>query len=150
PSSTSLAVAPSATASPGRNAAPSGGEAITSVGGAFTTTVTCRLAVLPPLSVTAAVTVWVPERSVETRSVGPGPRAPSRLELHRIAASRLPSSVSLALAGKMTAAPGTEAKPAAGEVIARTGGVLKTTGRAALDGVPPRSGAGWAHGGTLC
>ena len=109
------------------------------MGGAFTTTVTCWLAVRPPRSVTVAVTVCVPERSVSKRSVGPEPSGPSRLELHRIAASRLPSSTSLAVAVNVTAAPGTASRPSAGAVIVTIGRALTTTVSVALADLPPRS-----------
>ena len=89
------------------------------------TTVIVRVAepVRPPLSVTAAVMVWVPTDSVRDR-LPPVPSAPSRFDVQASAAVRLPSCVSLAVPVKVTAVPSTTEVPLAGAVMLTTGAVL--------------------------
>src|SRR5439155_23247491 len=66
----------------------------------------------------------VPADSVLTVTLGPVPRRPSRLEVQMIAAARLPSSTSVAVAVKLAAAPGSKLAPVAGAVIATVGVAL--------------------------
>src|SRR5262245_42921516 len=98
PSSRSLAVPVNVTVAPCSNDALFAGVEIDTVGMAFTMTVIAALVRLPPLSVTDAVMVCVPERSVDTASGEPVPRVPSRFEFHRIDEARLPSYTQRAVA----------------------------------------------------
>jgi hypothetical protein len=92
--------------------------------------VTAALPVRPPWSVTVAVSVWVPWLSAWLRSP-PVPRKPSRLDVHTTLAERLPSSRSLAVALSATGGPAARTWVAVGAVIATSGGVFTTGGRAA-------------------
>ena len=81
-------------------------------------------AVSPPLSVTAAVSRCVPTESVDTVTLPPLPRAPSRFDVQVRAAVSVPSCVSLALAANPTALPAVNVALLAGDVIVTVGGVL--------------------------
>jgi len=83
--------------------------------------------VLPPWSVAEAVSTWVPVESALVVIVPPVPRTPSRLEVQAIAAVRLPSSRSLAVALRVTGAPGSKVAPAVGELMVTVGVLLTTT-----------------------
>src|SRR5262245_3070964 len=95
-SSKSLALAVNVMAWPCSKVVLLAGAVIVIAGVEFTTTVIDALPVLPPLSVTAAVMVCVPERSVLTGRDVPVPSRPSRLDVHRMV--RALSSKSLAVA----------------------------------------------------
>ena len=96
---------------------------IATVGVALTAMVIVARPVLLALSVAAAVIVWMPVESVLTVIVAPVPITPSRLELHTIREVRVPSSTSVAVPVKVTAAPGSNVVPV-GAVIATTGVAL--------------------------
>ena len=123
PSSTSVAVAVKAAVAPGSKLAPVAGAVIATVGVALTAMVIVARPVLLALSVAAAVIVWMPVESVLTVIVAPVPSAPSRLEVQTIREVRVPSSTSVAVPVKVTAAPGSNVVPV-GAVIATTGVAL--------------------------
>ena len=89
-----------------------------------TFTVTVAVPVAPSRSVTVAVIVCVPAESEERRTVGPVPRAPSRLEVQRIVGLKSPSSVSRAVAPRTTGFPTSSAAWSAGEMMVTTGVTL--------------------------
>src|SRR5439155_1555798 len=122
PSSVSLAEPVKVTAAPGSNVAPVAGAVIRTAGVVLTVMVIEARPVLPPLSVAAAVVGGVPGVIVP-----PAPMAPSRLEVQAIAAVRLPSSRSLAVALRVTGAPGSKVAPAVGALIVTVGVLFTTT-----------------------
>ena len=73
------------------------------------------------------MSTWVPVESALVVIVPPVPRTPSRLEVQAIAAVRLPSSRSLAVALRVTGAPGSKVAPAVGELMVTVGVLLTTT-----------------------
>src|SRR5205823_14760879 len=105
PSSRSVAVPVRFRASPTPTSAPFGGDVMVTTGAALTVTVMDDVTVFPPVSVTDAVMRCEPADNELALIDAPLPRAPSRLELHWIAAARSPSSVSLAVPVKVTVAP---------------------------------------------
>ena len=109
---------------------------IATAGAAFTTTVIAAVARLPPASMTVAVMVCVPERSVAMSSRPPEPSEPSRLERQAIAAARLPSSRSSAVPTNVIVSPGTKLAPPAGAVTAIVGAAFTTTVRVAAATLP--------------
>ena len=102
-SSRSEAVAAKVTAAPCSQEEPVGGAVMVTVGVEFTTTVIAALALLPPESVTAAVTVWTPEVRALVEREAPVPTSPSWLDDQWMV--RLESSRSEAVAVKATLAP---------------------------------------------
>src|SRR5207253_2158516 len=127
PSSVSLAEPAKVTGAPGSKVAPLAGAVIRTAGVLLTVMVIEARPVLPPLSVAAAVIVCVPLVRVLVVIVLPGPRMPSRLEAQASAAVRLPSSRSLAVALRVTGAPGSKVAPAVGELMVTIGVLLTTT-----------------------
>jgi hypothetical protein len=126
PSSRSFAVAVNVTAWPGVKTDRSAGALMVTVGGALTTIVIVRLALLPPLSVTVAVMVCVPECSVLVIDA-PVPSALSMLDVHTIVLLMLPSSRSLAVPVNVTTSAGAKTAPSSGALIATAGAALTTT-----------------------
>ena len=129
PFSASDAVPARDTGTPLGSLAPPDGVAMVTVGGVFggrTTTETRACPVRPEESVTDAVTLWVPARSVEVEMPGPVPSGPSRLELHLSAPLRLPSSTSVALPWQTSVPPTMRVVPSGGAVIATTGALPRS------------------------
>ena len=97
-------------------------------GGSFTA-VTIRVIwsvpVSPPLSVTVAVTVWVPAERSDREKDPPVPMDPSRLELHSRSAVRSGSSTSSAVPVNVITSPSANVSPFAGVVIVTVGAWLK-------------------------
>src|SRR5262249_46487757 len=139
PSSRSLAELAIVIAAPCARDVPLAGAVIDTVGRAFTMRVIAALVRLPPASVTEAVMVCVPERSVDTASGEPVPRVPSRFELQRIGEARLPCSASRAVPVKVTVAPGTTLAPFAGPVMVSDGPPFTVRVICALPRLPPVS-----------
>src|SRR5262245_63390774 len=136
-SSKSLAAAMKVMATPCSKDALLAGAVMAPVGVEFTTTPIVGVALLPPLSVTDAVMMWLPElKLVLVRDV-PLPRAPSRLEVHWMV--RLASSRSLAVAVKVIAWACSKDEPEAGPVMLIVGLELTTTLIEVLALLPPES-----------
>src|SRR5436309_12895032 len=126
PSSGSVAAAVNGITAAWWKRAPLGGVVIVTAGRPETVIEREADAGRRPLSVTVAVRVCTPAVSVERVRLPPVPSAPSRLEVQVMAAVRLPSSRSLALAVSVTGVPWTDRVPSAGAVIVTTGGSLTT------------------------
>src|SRR2546426_4430527 len=139
PSSASRAVAVKVIGACGSGLGPGAGAGIVTRGVALTRIVIWAVDVRPVLSVTAAVIVCVPDESPLVVIVPPLPSAPSRLEVQVIAEARLPSSASVAVAGKVTAAAGSGLVPAGGAVMVTTGGGLNVDVVRPPPGLAPRS-----------
>ena len=139
PSSASRAVAVKVIGACGSGLVPGAGAVIVMRGVALTRIVIWAVDVRPVLSVTEAVMVCVPDESPLVVIVPPVPSAPSRLEVQVIAEARLPSSASVAVAVKVTAARGSGLVPAGGAVMVTTGGVLTVTMTCMLPGLPLES-----------
>ena len=139
PSKSSLAVAASRTAVPAATELPSAGPAMTTAGGAFgarTRSVVCAWPRSPAESVTAAVTVCRPTLRPLAAIVAPVPRAPSRLDVHRIRLDSSPSSAWLACAVNVIPSCRKKTDPSAGAAIV-TVGALRATVRTSLGAGPP-------------
>ena len=139
PSSRSVAAAESVIESVGPKSEPSAGASIETCGAAFDVTVTSATAVRPPLSCTAAVIVWRPERSMTPGTTAPAPSGPSRLDVHSMAPPRSPSSTSVAVATRDTASAGLTVNPLVGVTIDSRGAALTITVIAAAADFPPPS-----------
>src|SRR2546430_1028997 len=126
PSSGSVAAAVNAIVSAWLKRAPLSGVVIVTAGRPETVIEREADAVRPPLSLTLAVRVCTPAVSVERVRLPPVPSAPSRLEVQVMAAVRLPSSRSVALAVRVTGVPWMDRAPSAGAVIVSAGGALTT------------------------
>src|SRR5262245_29906178 len=136
-SSKSLAVAMKETAAPCSKEALLAGAVMATVGVELTTTVIVAEALLPPLSVTDAVMVWVPELSVLLVREVPEPSAPSRLEVDWML--REVSSKSLAVVVKVMAWACSKEEPVAGPVMLMVGVEFTTTLTEVLALLPPES-----------
>src|SRR5207247_11280615 len=77
--------------------------------------------VTPSRSVTVAVSVCGPSGNAGIVSVAPAPSGPPRLDAHRTAAPRSPSSTSVAEAARTTGRPASNAPPSPGPWTAMTG-----------------------------
>lgn len=126
-SSGSEAVPMSSTVSPGENRVPVAGVSMVRLGPPFTRSSSVARPVLPPRSVTEAVTMCVPEWRARVVIVAPAPRGPSRFELQVMALARSPSSVSEAVAVKVMASPELWTDPLAGSMIRMVGSTLTST-----------------------
>ena len=98
--------------------------------------------VTPSRSVTVAVSVCGPSGNAGIVSVAPAPSGPPRLDAHRTAAPRSPSSTSVAEAARTTGRLASSAAPSAGAWTVMTGRTLGgriTTLRVASAASPPPS-----------
>src|SRR5438552_19012911 len=82
------------------------------------------LAVLWPLSATVAVMTCVPELRALVLIVPPVPSAPSRLEVQAMTGVRVPSSGSVAVAGRVIGAAWLESAGSAGDLAVSVGGAV--------------------------
>src|SRR5207245_10599125 len=123
PSSAAGAVAVMVTGACGSGLVPGAGAVMVIGGVALTRSVIWAVDVRPTLSVTEAVIVCVPDESALVVIVPPVLSAPSRLDVQAIAVARLPSSASVAVATKVTAARGSALVAAGGAAMVTTGGV---------------------------
>ena len=140
PSSASVAVAARSTGFPVRREVPFAGAAMETAGGAFggrTTTVRSAWPVRPPRSVADAVMTCVPALRRVVVKLAPEPMSPSRSDVQRSDAERLPSVASLAVPLKARLVPAKTVVPSAGPVIATTGGVGVTVRRTCAEPVAP-------------
>ena len=115
----SFAVPVKLTRAPWLKLDPLAGALIKTVGAVFATTLSVIWAVpvSPPLSVTEAVSVWVPAERVLVEEEPPFTIGPFRLQLQASAAVRSPCRVSFAVPGKRTRAPGVKLDWLAGALI---------------------------------
>ena len=88
---------------------------------AFTVMLIAADPAAPPLSVTEAVTVWLPTLKVLVENDDAVVIAPSRLEVHSRSPEMLPSGSSIAVPLKVIEVPSVTVWPSAGEVIVTTG-----------------------------
>ena len=126
PSSASVAVAARSTGFPVRREVPFAGAAMETAGGAFgsrTTTVRSAWPVRPPRLVADAVIVCVPALRRVVVKLAPVPMRPSRSDVQRSDAERLPSVASFAVPLKPRLVPRKTVLPSGGPVMVTTGGV---------------------------
>ena len=77
----------------------------------------------PSESVAEATSVWLPSESIAVRP-GPGPSAPSRLDVHWMRLVTSPSKSSAAVAPRASSVPAGTAVPSAGAAIVTRGGAF--------------------------
>ena len=130
PSSVSEAVPVQVTVSPKKKVAPVVGDEMLTVGGVFvgagsvTPIPIVSTPVNPPLSVTAAWTVWDPAESRVVVKEAPPPIVPSRSVVQAKIEEIVPSSVSMPVPAKLIGSPSVKVAASAGDVMVTTGLVL--------------------------
>ena len=140
PSSASVAVAARSTGFPVMSEVPLVGAAIDTAGATFggrTMTVRCARPVSPPRSVAEAVMRCVPALRCVVAKLAPEPMSPSRSELQRSDAERLPSVASFAVPLKARLVPAKTVVPSAGPLMVTTGAVAVTVSRTWAEPVAP-------------
>src|SRR5439155_503835 len=134
-----VAVPLKATLVPTKTRVPAGGAAIVTTGGlGVIVTWTWAEPTAPSESVAEATSVWLPSESIAVRP-GPGPSAPSRLDVHWMRLVTSPSKSSAAVAASVSGVPAGTTVPSAGAAMVTTGGWVTVIVIAAWPTRPPVS-----------